>query len=49
MIEFNGCPDSDGDGVADPNDACPDVAGLAKFKGCPDSDGDGIEDGKDVS
>ena len=48
MLEFNGCPDSDGDGVADPNDACPDVAGLAKFKGCPDSDGDGIEDAKDA-
>ena len=45
-VNFGG-KDSDGDGIADPNDACPEVAGLAKFNGCPDSDGDGIEDGKD--
>jgi len=36
----NGCPDKDSDGVADKNDACPDVAG--KVNGCPDSDGDGV-------
>ena len=45
--KFNGCPDSDSDGIADPNDACPNTAGLSKFSGCPDSDGDGIEDSKD--
>ncbi|MDA0714299.1 MAG: OmpA family protein [Bacteroidetes bacterium] len=42
-----GCPDSDGDGIANAKDACPDVAGLAEFNGCIDSDGDGISDDKD--
>jgi hypothetical protein len=27
-------PDTDGDGVADKDDACPDVFGLAALKGC---------------
>lgn len=36
--------DSDGDGVADDEDLCPNIAGLAEFTGCPDSDGDGIHD-----
>ena len=36
--------DSDGDGVPDHLDECPDVPGLAEFKGCPDRDGDGIPD-----
>ena len=39
---------SDGDGIADPMDKCPNVAGLSKFGGCPDTDGDGIEDAKDA-
>ncbi len=39
--------DSDGDGVPDSLDACPDVAGLAQFHGCPDTDGDGIPDKDD--
>mgnify|MGYP002628234459 CR=1 FL=1 len=39
--------DKDNDGIADKDDACPDVAGLEAFKGCPDTDGDGIEDSKD--
>ena len=39
--------DSDGDGISDSDDDCPEVAGLAAFNGCPDSDGDGIEDSKD--
>lgn len=43
-----GGTDSDGDGVYDKNDACPEVPGLEKFNGCPDSDGDGIEDAKDT-
>ena len=34
--------DTDGDGVADTNDACPSVAGQATAQGCPDADGDGI-------
>ncbi|WP_418510351.1 OmpA family protein [Corallibacter sp.] len=45
-VKFGG-KDTDGDGVYDKDDACPEVAGLPEFNGCPDSDGDGIEDGKD--
>jgi len=45
-IKFGGT-DTDGDGIYDKDDACPDVAGIAEFNGCPDSDGDGIEDSKD--
>jgi outer membrane protein OmpA-like peptidoglycan-associated protein len=45
-IKFGGT-DTDGDGIYDRDDACPEVAGLAAFNGCPDTDGDGIEDGKD--
>ncbi|RIV43903.1 OmpA family protein [Flagellimonas pelagia] len=45
-IKFGGT-DTDGDGIYDKDDACPEVAGLAAFNGCPDSDGDGIEDSKD--
>lgn len=39
--------DRDNDGVADENDKCPDVPGLANLMGCPDRDGDGIADGDD--
>ncbi len=46
-IRFGGT-DTDGDGIYDKDDACPEVAGLEAFNGCPDSDGDGIEDGKDA-
>ena len=42
-----GGTDTDGDGIYDKYDACPEVAGLEEFKGCPDTDGDGIEDAKD--
>ncbi len=45
-IKFGGT-DTDGDGIYDKDDACPDVAGLEAFNGCPDTDGDGIEDSKD--
>ncbi|MEM8998706.1 MAG: OmpA family protein [Bacteroidota bacterium] len=45
-VRFGGT-DTDGDGIYDKDDACPEVAGLEAFNGCPDSDGDGIEDGKD--
>ena len=45
-IKFGG-KDTDGDGIYDKDDACPEVAGLEAFNGCPDSDGDGIEDAKD--
>ena len=46
-VQFGG-KDTDGDGIYDKDDACPEVAGLAEFNGCPDSDGDGIEDSKDA-
>ena len=45
-VKFGGT-DTDGDGVYDKDDACPEVAGLESFNGCPDADGDGIEDSKD--
>lgn len=41
-------PDKDGDGVADVDDKCPDIAGLAAYSGCPDTDGDGIIDQNDA-
>ena len=44
---MNGCPDTDGDGVADNEDACPEVFGLKEFNGCPDTDEDGITDAQD--
>ena len=46
-FKFGGT-DTDGDGIFDKDDACPDVKGLAEFDGCPDSDGDGIVDSKDA-
>ncbi len=47
-VGFNlGKKDSDGDGVYNKDDACPEVAGLAAFKGCPDTDGDGVQDSED--
>jgi len=39
-------PDTDGDGVPDAVDACPDLRGLPTT-GCPDRDGDGIPDASD--
>ncbi len=38
--------DTDGDGISDPKDKCPTVAGLERYQGCPipDSDGDGLND-----
>ena len=47
VFKFGG-KDTDGDGVYDKDDACPDVAGLKEFNGCPDSDGDGIKDSDDA-
>ena len=47
-IKFNfGKGDSDGDGVPDKKDHCPDLPGLIELNGCPDSDGDGIKDEDD--
>ncbi|HJN54406.1 MAG TPA: OmpA family protein, partial [Flavobacteriaceae bacterium] len=47
LAEFNGCPDTDGDGIVDSEDDCPLVAGPAEHNGCPDTDGDGLTDNKD--
>ena len=47
-LNFNGCPDDDGDGIENSKDACPNAAGLLEFNGCPDSDGDGIADPNDA-
>lgn len=42
-----GGKDTDGDGIYDKDDECPNEAGLPEFNGCPDSDGDGIPDKDD--
>ena len=47
VLAFGGT-DTDGDGVYDKKDMCPEVAGLKEFNGCPDTDADGIEDAKDA-
>lgn len=46
VLKFGGT-DTDGDGIYDQDDACPEEAGLEIFNGCPDSDNDGIQDSKD--
>ena len=46
-FKFGG-KDTDGDGIYDKDDACPEVAGLPEFKGCPDTDKDGIQDSEDA-
>ena len=43
-----GGKDTDGDGIYDKDDECPEQPGLEEFNGCPDSDGDGIEDRQDA-
>ncbi len=47
VIKFGG-KDTDGDGIYDKYDQCPEVAGLKEFNGCPDTDGDGIKDSDDA-
>lgn len=41
--------DTDGDGIPDSQDKCPNTPGVAKYNGCPvpDTDGDGINDDED--
>ncbi len=46
-FKFGG-KDTDGDGIYDKDDACPEVPGLKEFNGCPDTDGDGIQDSADA-
>jgi OOP family OmpA-OmpF porin len=47
VFKFGGT-DTDGDGIFDKDDACPEVPGLPEFNGCPDTDGDGVEDKNDA-
>lgn len=42
-----GGKDTDGDGILDKYDDCPNEPGLKEFNGCPDTDGDGVIDSKD--
>lgn len=46
-ININKTKDSDGDGISDKDDLCPNSYGTS-FWGCPDSDGDGIPDNEDA-
>ena len=39
--------DSDGDGVYNNYDECPETLGLEEFNGCPDTDEDGVGDNED--
>jgi len=43
-----GGTDTDGDGVYDDRDECPETPGLKEFNGCPDTDSDGIKDADDA-
>ncbi len=45
-FKFGG-KDTDGDGVYDKDDLCPEVPGPKELNGCPDTDGDGILDKDD--
>ncbi|MFA5973896.1 MAG: OmpA family protein [Lentimicrobiaceae bacterium] len=47
VFKFGG-KDTDGDGIYDKDDACPNITGLVALKGCPDTDGDGIADKDDT-
>jgi len=45
VVDSKGCPvDTDGDGVADYLDKCPQQPGSAALGGCPDTDKDGVAD-----
>ncbi|OCB77333.1 OmpA family protein [Flavobacterium crassostreae] len=46
IFKFGG-KDTDGDGIYDKDDVCPEIAGLKEFNGCPDTDADGITDKED--
>lgn len=47
QINF-GVKDTDGDGVWDKNDECPDTPGKYALAGCPDKDNDGVADKDDA-
>jgi outer membrane protein OmpA-like peptidoglycan-associated protein len=46
-LSFGG-QDTDGDGIYDKYDECPEEPGLEEFNGCPDNDSDGIPDKDDA-
>jgi outer membrane protein OmpA-like peptidoglycan-associated protein/outer membrane protein W len=48
-FKFNvgGSTDTDGDGIIDENDRCPEEVGTEENEGCPDTDRDGIIDQED--
>ncbi|NQY06331.1 MAG: OmpA family protein, partial [Flavobacteriaceae bacterium] len=48
LEQFQGCPDTDGDGIQDKEDSCPETPGLPEFNGCADTDGDGVADPNDA-
>ena len=50
LADFQGCPDTDKDGLEDSQDKCPTEAGPAERQGCPakDSDKDGLLDEQDA-
>ena len=47
VLKFGG-KDTDGDGIADKDDACPNEKGTKANRGCPDTDGDGVVDKDDA-
>ena len=48
-VDSVGCAiDTDGDGVVDCEDKCPNVKGEKMFDGCPDTDADGVQDSEDL-
>ncbi len=47
QINF-GAKDTDGDGVKDKYDLCPETAGKIELAGCPDKDNDGVADKDDA-
>jgi len=47
QIKF-GVKDTDGDGVRDKDDLCPETPGKVNLSGCPDKDNDGIADKDDA-
>jgi OmpA-OmpF porin, OOP family len=47
-FRLNGEKDSDGDGISDEKDACPNDKGTTEMMGCPDRDGDGVADQNDL-
>ncbi len=47
QINF-GVKDTDGDGIRDKDDLCPETYGKVKLAGCPDKDNDGVADKDDA-